>query len=148
MAEGGDFGMDQPDLDHDDDDDDDEQEANRTQPFSLAQHPPPTMVVNNMKCKLCSMNRAEIPLLGGFIHQDDKPVLFERARAFIKNKFPKIDFRKLGPIGFSKKPGNETTIVSFGTKGGETDIFGKMGKVFSKNSQTSSKHPLVQKLNL
>ena len=39
MAEGGEFGMDQPDLDHDidhdddDDDDDDEQEANRTQPF-------------------------------------------------------------------------------------------------------------------
>ena len=39
MAEGSEFGMDQPDLDHrldrddDDDDDDDEQEANRTQPF-------------------------------------------------------------------------------------------------------------------
>ena len=38
MAEGGEFGMEQPDLDHDidhddDDDDDDEQEANRTQPF-------------------------------------------------------------------------------------------------------------------
>ena len=37
MAEGGEFGMDQPDLDHDidhdDDDDDDEQETNRTQPF-------------------------------------------------------------------------------------------------------------------
>ena len=36
MAEGGEFGMDQPELDHDidhDDNDDDEQEANRTQPF-------------------------------------------------------------------------------------------------------------------
>ena len=40
MAEGGEFGLDQPyldnDIDHDDDDDDDdddEQEANRTQPF-------------------------------------------------------------------------------------------------------------------
>ena len=39
MAEGGEFGMDQPDLDHDidhdddDDDDDDEQEVNTTRPF-------------------------------------------------------------------------------------------------------------------
>ena len=65
MAEGGEFGMDQPDLDHDidhdddDDDDDDEQEANRSSHFSLAQRPPPTMEVNNMKCKLCSTNRAD-----------------------------------------------------------------------------------------
>ena len=37
MAEGGEFGMDQPgldhDIDHDDDDDDDEQEVNTTRPF-------------------------------------------------------------------------------------------------------------------
>ena len=69
-----------------------------------------------------------IPLLEGFIHQDDKPALLERARDFIKRRFPRVDFGKLGPIGFSKKPGNETTIVSFGTKGGETEIFKKDGK--------------------
>ena len=30
----------------------------------------------------------------------------------IKRKFPKVDFKKLGPIGFGKKPKNENTIVS------------------------------------
>ena len=61
----------------------------------------------------------------GFIDQDDKPAYLERARDFIKRRFPRVDFGKLGPIGFSKKPGNDTTIVSFGTKGGETEIFRK-----------------------
>ena len=70
----------------------------------------------------------EIPFLGGFIHQDDKPALLERARDFIKRRFPRVDFGKLGPIGLSKRPGNDTTIVSFGTKGGETEIFKKDGK--------------------
>ena len=69
----------------------------------------------------------EIPSLGGFIHEDDKPALVERAKEFIKKRFPRVDFGKLGSINFSKKPGNET-IVSFGTKGGETDIFRKDGK--------------------
>ena len=64
MAEGGgEFGMDNPDLDHDID----IQMTTMmilmmrsTQPgrFSPVQHPPPTMAVNNMKCKLCITNRA------------------------------------------------------------------------------------------
>ena len=142
MAEGGEFGMAQPDLDHDighddDDDDDDEQEANRTQPFQPGtastpyhggeQHEMQTMQHEQSGLPETSFDE-EIPLLGGFIHQDDKPALLERARAFIKKRFPRVDFGKLGPIGFSKKPGNETTIVSFGTKGGETEIFKKDGK--------------------
>ena len=139
MAEGGEFGMDQPDLDHrlDDDDDDDEQEANRTQPFQPGtastpyhggeQHEMQTMQHEQSGLPETSFDE-NLPLLGGFIHQDDKPALLERARDFIKTKFPRVDFGKLGPIGFSKRPGNETTIVSFGTKGGETDIFRKDGK--------------------
>ena len=142
MAEGGEFGMDQPDLDReldhdDDDDDDDEQEANRTQPFQPGtasthyhggeQHEMQTMQHEKSGLPETSFDE-EIPLLVGFIHQDDKPALLERARAFIKRRFPRVDFGKLGPIGFSKRPGNETTIVSFGTKGGETDIFRKDGK--------------------
>ena len=153
--------MDQPDLDHrldydDDDDDDDEQETNRTQPFQPGtvstpyhggeQHEMQTM--HHEQSGLPETSFDETPLLTGFIHQDDKPAYLERARDFIKRKFPRVDFRKLGPIGFSKKPGNDTTIVSFGTRGGETEIFRKMGKVFSKNLKTSSKHHLVQKLNL
>ena len=83
----------------------------------------------NVRPSLSTAARRRIFLCwGGFIHQDDKPALLERARAFIKNRFPRVDFGKLGPIAFSKKPGNETTIVSFGTKGGETEIFKNDGK--------------------
>ena len=90
-----------------------------------------------MKCKRCGTNRA----LEGFINQEDKPVLLERARAFIKKRFPRVDFGKLGPIGFSKKPGNETTIVKFGPRGGETEIFrkdrGGLLKKFTDKFKTS-----------
>ena len=141
MAEGGDFGMEQPDLDHrldhdDDDDDDYEQEANRTQPFqpgtvSTPYHGGEQLEMQTMQHEQSGLPETsfdEIPSLGDFIDQDEKPAYLERARAFIKRRFPRVDFRKLGPIGFSKKPGNETTIVSFGTKGGETEIFKKDGK--------------------
>ena len=73
-------------------------------------------------------NDESIPLLRSFTHQEDEPAILERTRAFIKNKFPRGDFGKLGPIGFGKKPGNENTIVSYGTKVGETEIFRKDGK--------------------
>ena len=69
----------------------------------------------------------EIPSLGSFVHRDDKPAMLERAKEFIKRKFPRVNFGKLGPIGFSKKSGNETTIVSLGSRGDETEIFKKDG---------------------
>ena len=138
MAEGGEFGMDQPDLDHrlDYDDDDDEQETNRTQPFQPGtvstpyhggeQHEMQTM--QHEQSGLPETSFDEIPSLGSFIHKDDKPALLERAKDFIKRRFPRVEFKKLDPIGFSKKPGNETTIVSLGRYGGETEIFRKDGK--------------------
>ena len=144
MAEGGgEFGMDQPWLDHDidddddDDDDDDEQEANRTQPFqpgtaSTPYHGGEQYEMQTMQHEQSGLPDTsfdeDIPLLGSFTHQEDKPALVERAKAFIKNKFQRVDFGKLGPIGFGKKRGNENTIVSYGTKGGETEIFRKDGK--------------------
>ena len=113
-----------------------------TQPghFGLTQRPAPYMLstpyhgveqhemqmMQHEKSGLPETSFDEIPLLEGFIHQEDKPALLEKANKFIrKKKFPRVDFVKLGPIGFSHKPGNETTIVSFGTKGGETEIFRK-----------------------
>ena len=101
------------------------------------QNPHATMVVN--KYELQNMQHEQsglpettfdesIPFLGGFINQDDKPAILQRARDFIKKKFPRVDFGKLGPIGFGKKSGNENTIVSYGTRGGETEIFRKDGK--------------------
>ena len=70
---------------------------------------------------------ADIPLLEGFIHESDKPSILDRAREIIKRKFPKVDFKTMGPIGFSKKSGNETNIVSFGKKGGDSAIFKQDG---------------------
>ena len=59
-----------------------------------------------------------IPLIGGFLLDDDKPAILD----IIKRRFPKVNFAKLGRIGFSKK-GDEAKIVSFGPK--KNDILKK-----------------------
>ncbi|KAL9955734.1 hypothetical protein ACROYT_G037101 [Oculina patagonica] len=141
MAEGGgEFGYDDHDLDKDldhnsDNDDKEEQEVDTTRPFQPGsastpyhggeQHEMQTM--QHEQSGLPDTSYVETPLLGSFIHQDDKPAMIDRAKDFIKRKFPKVNFAKIGPIGFSKKPGNDTTIVSFGAKGGETEILKKDG---------------------
>ena len=58
------------------------------------------------------------------------------------DEIPSLEgFGKLGPIGFSKTSGNETTIVSLGPKGSETEIFKKdasgLLKKFTDNFKTS-----------
>ena len=97
MAEGGEFGMDQPDLDHDidhddddDDDDDDEQEVNTTRPFYPGsastpyhggeQHEMQTM--QHEQSGLPDTSYDETPLLGSA--QSAK----ERAWGVLKGMFP------------------------------------------------------------
>ena len=63
-------------------------------------------------------------------------------KSMLKRSASEPGTMKLGPIGFSKKPGNDTTIVSFGTKGGETDIFRKDGKGLLKKFTDKSKTSL------
>ena len=142
MAEGGgEFGMDNPDLDHDidndDNNDDSDDEVDTTRPFqpgtaSTPYHGGEQYEMQTMRHEQSGLPETSydesIPLLGSFTHQDDKPAMVERAKDFIKKRFPRVDFGKLGPIGFGKKPGNENTIVSYGTRGGETEIFRKDGK--------------------
>ena len=141
MAEGGEFGMDQPELDKELDNKDDDQynfdldtEIDTTKPFDPDAES--TRYGEQIELQMFQKEKSglaetsfdeDIPLLGGFVHQDDKPALLERAREFIKKRFPRVDFGKMDPIGFSKKPGNDTTIVSFGKKA-ETEIFRKDGK--------------------
>ena len=116
------------DRDHDDNDDD-EQEVDTTLPFQPGSASTPChggeqyemQTMQHEQSGLPDTSYEETPLLGGFIHQDDKPAIVERAKEIIKRKFPRVDFKKLGPIGFGKKPGNQNTIVSFGSKGGETE---------------------------
>ena len=97
MAEGGEFGMDQPDLDYrlehddDDDDDDDEQEVNTTRPFQPGtastpyhggeQHEMQTM--QHEQSGLPSFDE-DIPLLG-----DRTQSVQERAWGALKGLFPK-----------------------------------------------------------
>ena len=136
MAEGGFdnpvYDPNDPSLDDcDEDNDDGDQDPNETSHFwtGSASTPGPSgeeipmQTMQHEKNGLPDTSYVEIPSLEGFTHQDDKPAMLERAKEFIKNKFPKVDFAKLGPIGFGKKSGNVGRIVSLGSRGGETKIF-------------------------
>ena len=71
-----------------------------------------------------------IPTYADFVHTEDKVTLVNRFKAFIKAKFPKVDFSKI-VIGLGKQKGNEGKAVALGPKGGETVIF-KQDKTFTK----------------
>ena len=57
-----------------------------------------------------------------FVDEEEKEKQIEKVEKFIKDKFPKADFGKLGPIGFGKKMENRFKFVKFGEKGGESRI--------------------------
>jgi len=156
MAEGGgEFGYEDPDLDSrvdHDDDDDEEQEVERTQPFQPGAASTPYQpgapyhvgeqtemrTLQHEQSGLPDTSYAETsfmgedtPLLGDFIHTDDKPAMLERAKEKIRRWFPKVDFKKLGPIGFSKKA-NESEIVSFGPRGEGGGVSPKFSRLATK----------------
>ena len=142
MAEGGaEFGHDErePLVDNTDDRGDDEQEVDRTQPFQPGASSTPYNRGEQIEMQTMQHEQSglpsseEIPLLGDLLDPDDKQSRLERAKDFIRKKFPRVDFRKLGPINFGKKQGNENTIVSFGSRGGETPIFRKDGSGLLKS---------------
>ena len=128
------------DIDHDDDDDDDEQEVNTTGRFNPGasstpyhggeQHPMKTMT--HEQSGLPDESYLEAPLLGDFSSDVDRQKRVDRAVNFIKKFRPQANFKALGPIGFSKK-GAQADIVSFGPKGGETQIFKKDGSRLLKS---------------
>jgi len=169
MAEGGgEFGYEDKGFDNridHDDDGDGEQEVDTTHPFhpgsaSTPYQPGDTYhrgekmgmsTFTHEKSGLpdtsyteTSFGGEETPLLGGFIHPDDKQSMLEKAKEKIRKLFPKVDFKKLGPIGFSEK-GNQAEIVSFvprGGGGGGSKIF-KLGdeglqKKFHRREKSSS----------
>jgi len=153
MAEGGgEFGYDDHILDYDidHDDDDDEQEVNRTQPFQPGaastpyhggeQHEMQTM--HHEQSGLLDTSDVETPLLSDFTDSEFKKRHVEKAYEYIKSRFPKADFKKLGPIGFGKKQSTQADIVSYGPKGGETAIFKKDGSGFLKSFTDKFKNTL------
>ena len=132
MAEGGEFGYDDPNLDHDldhDDDDDGEQEVDTTRPFQPTgastpyhrreQHEMQTM--QHEQSGLPDTSYEETPLLGDFLHHEERQSKLER--------FPRVDFKKLGPIGFSKE-GARAEIVSSGQKVARLKFSKKTAAVF------------------
>ena len=84
-----------------------------------------------------------IPPVGSFIHEEDKPAVLDRAREIITRRFSKVNFAKLGPIGFSKK-GDDAKKVSFGPKGGESDIFKKNDSGLLKSLTDRFKNTLAE----
>ena len=142
MAEGGHFGYDDPDLDdkidHDDDDDDDH-EVNRTQPFNPGRESTPyhggeqyeMQTMHDEHTGMEETSYVETPSIGDLIN-DGKKSIVDKSIDLIKKRFPRVDLKKLGPIGFSKK-GAQADIVSFGPKGGETKIFKTDGSGFLKS---------------
>jgi len=149
MAGAGDFGYDDPILDHDIDHDD-EQEVNRTQPFqpgaaSTPYHGGEQIQMQTMMHEhsgLPDTSYAETPLLSDFVHAEEKQRNVKKAYEYIKGRFPKVDFKKLGPIGFGKKQSTQSDIVSYGPKGGETLIFKKDGSGFLKSFTDKFKNTL------
>ena len=158
MATGGDeFGYKDPNLDHDIDNDGDEEEEvvrpngyndgavqeqiDKTQPFqpgaaSTPYHGGEQIQMETMQHEQSGLpdnSYVETPLLGDFTDTDVKRFRVGKALDYIKNRFPRVDFKKLGPIGFGKKQSTQTDIVSFGPKGGETPIFKKDGSGFLKS---------------
>ena len=134
-------------IDHDDDDG--EEEVDTTRPFQpgasfTPYHDGEQIEMHTMPHEQCGLPFFDesIPLLEGFIHDDEKPELVDKAMDFIKRKFPRVNIPKLGPIRLGNKLGNENTIVQFGERGAENRIFRKDGKGFLKSFTDRSKEAL------
>ena len=72
----------------------------------------------------------EAPEYADFVYTEDKEILVNSFKEFIKAKFPKVDFSKI-VISLGKQKGNEGKAVALGPKGGETVIF-KQDNTFTK----------------
>jgi len=113
MVEGGgdfDYQDDGLDWNLDHDNGDDEQEVNTTRPFQPGAASTPyhsgkeiqMQTRQHEQTRLPETSYEETPLLTEFKHQEDKPAMLERAKEFIR-RFPRVNFKKLWPISFSKK---------------------------------------------
>jgi len=116
MAEDGEFGLDDPKLDHNldndgHDDDDDEQEVDGTQPFQPTEASTPyhggeqheMQTMHHEQSGLPDTCYEETPLLDDFSHPEDKKSKLKKALDYIKKLFPMANFEKIDPISFSKK---------------------------------------------
>ena len=135
------------------------QEIDRTNPFQPTRgtstpRPPPddggeAIEMANMDSDEEEFDGDDTSLLTGFRNANEKTRLDE-AKQFIKDKFPKVDFKKLDPLGFGKKTENKEKLVTFGkgkkfgkeTLYGETRIFKQDGRSLLKSFTDKFKNAL------
>ena len=79
-----------------------------------------------------SFGGEQSPLLGEIRGPEEKKRIVERTKDLIKKFYPKVDFAKIHPIGYSKK-GGKTEVVTFGPKGGEGKIEKEDGSGLQKS---------------
>ena len=113
------------------------QDIDRTNPFeptggTSTPYPPPddageTNELSNMNLDEWELDTDDIPIVTevDYVDADERTRLIEKGKRFIKDQFPNVDFKKLGPIGLGKKPENKYRLVRYGAKGGEDTIFKK-----------------------
>ena len=77
-----------------------------------------------------------------FVDEKKKERIIARAKRFIQDKFPKVDFAKLGPIGLGKRAENRFSFVKFGPKGGEERIIKADNSDLLKSFVASNKKAL------
>ena len=111
------------------DDDDDEEEVNTTQPFQPGASSTPYH--GGEEHEMANMGPEEeglgetvplIPQYDDFVFTEDTETLVNRFKAFIKAKFPRVDFSRV-VVSLGKKQANQGKAVALGPKGGETVIF-------------------------
>ena len=115
----------------DDRDEEEEEEVDTTRPFqpdaaSTPYHGGEHVELQTMHHEhsgLPDTSYEETPLLGDLLSPEEQKSKVEKVKDFIKKRYPKADLKRLGPIGFGKKSGNQASVVSFGPKGGETKMF-------------------------
>ena len=100
-----------------------------------------TPLLSNLESRLDKLKRnsltglldiSSIPVGENLLSLEEQKQEIENAKRFIKNRYPNVDFKKLGPIVFSKKKPLE--LVVLGPKGGETPLLLKDGSDLVKSA--------------
>ena len=134
-------------IDHDGDDDEDEEEVDTTRPFQSSGTS--TQYHGGEQHEMHTLPREQsglgdtVPLIGSFLHDDDKPAKLAKAKDFIKRKFPKANFGKIRPLLFGKSERNEGEIVYLGERNEkEYPVFFKNGSNLLKSFTNTFKEAL------
>ena len=114
------------------------EDIDRTNPFqppgASTPYPPEdtgeTIELSNMDLDEIGVPPVEVPLLTDFLEDPQEEI--DKTNQLIKDKFPKVDFSQIDPMGFGKKQENQGELVTFGKgkggKYGETRVLKKRGR--------------------